>query len=81
VEAALVNGAAVVAVASGTTPAARLSAAGADVVLDDLTDTARVLAAISEASAAAVAPLTAPRAGFTAGWPNSWDPDMIWRGG
>jgi phosphoglycolate phosphatase len=53
VEAALVNGAAVVAVASGSTPAARLSAAGADIVLDDLTDTERVLAAINEASAAA----------------------------
>lgn len=53
VEAALTHGAAVVAVASGTTPAADLRDAGAQVVLDDLADTARVLAAITEASAVA----------------------------
>lgn len=52
VEAALTHGAAVVAVASGTTTAADLRAAGAQVVLDDLADTARMLAAIEEASAA-----------------------------
>lgn len=55
VEAALVNGAAAVAVASGTTPVAQLRAAGAHVVLDDLTDTERVLAAVDEACAAAAA--------------------------
>ena len=53
VEAALTHGAAVVAVASGTTAAADLRAAGAQVVLDDLADTARMLAAIEEASAVA----------------------------
>lgn len=52
VEAALAHGAAVVAVASGTTSSDDLRAAGAEVVLDDLADTARVLAAIVEASAA-----------------------------
>ncbi|BCB88661.1 haloacid dehalogenase [Phytohabitans suffuscus] len=55
VEAALVNGAAVVAVATGTTSAARLRAAGADIVLDDLADTERVLDAVNEAAAAAAA--------------------------
>jgi phosphoglycolate phosphatase-like HAD superfamily hydrolase len=53
VKAALAHGAAMVAVASGTTPAADLRDAGADVVLDDLADTARVLKAIGEATAAA----------------------------
>ena len=52
VDAALTHGAAVVAVASGTTPPADLRAAGAEVVLDDLADTGRVLAAIGEAAAA-----------------------------
>lgn len=52
VEAALTHGAAVVAVASGTTSPEALRAAGAEVVLDDLADTARVLAAIAEAAAA-----------------------------
>jgi phosphoglycolate phosphatase-like HAD superfamily hydrolase len=52
VKAALAHGAAIVAVASGTTPAAALREAGAVVVLDDLADTERVLAAIAEASAA-----------------------------
>jgi phosphoglycolate phosphatase-like HAD superfamily hydrolase len=52
VQAALAHGTAMVAVASGTTPAAELRAAGAVVVLDDLADTERVLAAIGEASAA-----------------------------
>ncbi|MFD0633009.1 HAD family hydrolase [Catenulispora yoronensis] len=50
VEAALTHGAAVVAVASGTTPAADLRAAGAEIVLDDLADTGAVLAAIRDAS-------------------------------
>ncbi|NUP48128.1 MAG: HAD hydrolase-like protein, partial [Catenulispora sp.] len=50
VEAALTHGAAVVGVASGTTPAADLRAAGAEVVLDDLADTAAVLTAIRDAS-------------------------------
>lgn len=52
VEAGLAHGAAVVAVASGTTSAADLRAAGAAVVLDDLADTAAVLAAIRQAAAA-----------------------------
>lgn len=55
VKAALAHGAAMVAVASGTTSAADPRDAGADVVLDDLADTARVLEAIGKASAAAVA--------------------------
>lgn len=50
VQAALTHGAAVVGVASGTTPAEALRAAGAEVVLDDLADTARVLAAIEQAT-------------------------------
>jgi phosphoglycolate phosphatase-like HAD superfamily hydrolase len=53
VQAALTHGAAVVAVASGTTTAADLRAAGAQVVLDDLADTARMLAGIEQASAVA----------------------------
>ncbi|MBS2551342.1 haloacid dehalogenase-like hydrolase [Catenulispora sp. NL8] len=53
VEAALAHDAAVVAVASGTTSGADLRAAGAKVVLDDLTDTGRVIAAIGQASAIA----------------------------
>jgi phosphoglycolate phosphatase len=53
VEAALTHGAAVVAVASGTTAASDLRAAGAQVVLDDLADTAGMLAAINEAAAVA----------------------------
>jgi phosphoglycolate phosphatase len=59
VEAALTHDAAVVAVASGTTPAADLRGAGAKVVLDDLADTGRVLAAIGEASAVAAEKLRA----------------------
>jgi phosphoglycolate phosphatase len=47
VEAALATGARVVAVATGSYPAADLTAAGAEVVLPDLTDTARVLAAVT----------------------------------
>jgi phosphoglycolate phosphatase-like HAD superfamily hydrolase len=47
VEAALAAGARVVAVATGSYPAADLAAAGADVILPDLTDTARVLAAVT----------------------------------
>jgi phosphoglycolate phosphatase-like HAD superfamily hydrolase len=47
VEAALAAGARVVAVATGSYPAADLAAAGAHVVLPDLTDTAEVLAAVT----------------------------------
>ena len=47
VEAALVTGARVVAVATGSYPAADLAAAGAPVVLPDLTDTAGVVAAVT----------------------------------
>ena len=46
VEAALVSGARMVGVATGSYPAAELAAAGAGVVLPDLTDTALVLAAV-----------------------------------
>jgi phosphoglycolate phosphatase-like HAD superfamily hydrolase len=46
VEAALVTGARAVAVATGYFSVAELTAAGAHVVLPDLTDTGRVLAAI-----------------------------------
>jgi phosphoglycolate phosphatase len=49
VEAALATGARAVAVATGSYPAADLAAAGAHVVLPDLTDTARVLAAVTSA--------------------------------
>ena len=45
-EAALATGARVVAVATGSYPAADLAAAGAHVVLPDLTDTGAVLAAV-----------------------------------
>ena len=47
VEAALATGARAVAVATGSYPAADLAAAGAHVVLPDLTDTAEVLAAVT----------------------------------
>jgi phosphoglycolate phosphatase-like HAD superfamily hydrolase len=47
VEAALATGARAVAVATGSYPAADLTAAGAHVVLPDLTDTARVVAAVT----------------------------------
>jgi phosphoglycolate phosphatase len=47
VEAALATGARVVAVATGSYPAASLVAAGADVVLPDLTDAARLVAAVT----------------------------------
>jgi phosphoglycolate phosphatase len=47
VAAALATGARVVAVATGSYTAAELAAAGAGVVLPDLTDTARVLAAVT----------------------------------
>ena len=47
VEAALATGARAVAVATGTYSAAELTAAGAHVVLPDLTDTARVLTAVT----------------------------------
>jgi phosphoglycolate phosphatase len=49
VAAALATGARVVAVATGSYTAAELTAAGAEVVLPDLTDTARVLAAVTRA--------------------------------
>jgi phosphoglycolate phosphatase-like HAD superfamily hydrolase len=49
VEAALATGARVVAVATGSYDAAELAAAGAHVVLPDLTDTARVVAAVTAA--------------------------------
>jgi phosphoglycolate phosphatase-like HAD superfamily hydrolase len=47
VEAALATGARAVAIATGSYSAAELAAAGAHVVLADLTDTARVLAVVS----------------------------------
>jgi phosphoglycolate phosphatase len=47
VEAALAAGARAVAVATGSYPAADLAAAGAHMVLPDLTDTARVVAAVT----------------------------------
>jgi len=47
VEAALATGARAVAVATGSYPAADLTAAGAHLVLPDLTDTARVVAAVT----------------------------------
>lgn len=46
VEAAVVNGARCVAVATGSFTADQLGAAGADIVLDDLSDTARAISAI-----------------------------------
>ena len=49
VEAALATGARAVAIATGSYSAAELAAAGAHVVLADLTDTARVLAAVTGA--------------------------------
>src|SRR4051794_25375137 len=48
VEAALAHNAAIVAVASGTTSAESLRAAGAEVVLSDLADTTAVLTAIQD---------------------------------
>ena len=51
VEAALVTGARVVAVATGSYGADELASAGAHVVLPDLTDTSRVLAAVTGALA------------------------------
>jgi phosphoglycolate phosphatase len=47
VEAGVRNGAFVVAVASGKSSAAELERAGADVVLEDLTDTARIVALVT----------------------------------
>jgi phosphoglycolate phosphatase len=47
VEAALATGARAVGVATGGPAAAELAAAGADVVLPDLTDTAAAVAAIT----------------------------------
>jgi phosphoglycolate phosphatase len=51
VEAAAAHGAGIVGVATGTTSAAALRGAGARTVLDDLTDTSRVLAAVHDALA------------------------------
>ena len=56
-EAALATGARAVAVATGSFPAADLAAAGAHVVLPDLTDTTRVVAAVT---GALFVPLLAP---------------------
>ena len=53
VAAALATGARVVAIATGSYSAAELAAAGAHVVLADLTDTARVLAAVTGQEGAA----------------------------
>ena len=53
VEAALATGARAVAIATGSYSAAELAAAGAHVVLADLTDTARVLAAVTGQEGAA----------------------------
>lgn len=47
VEAARIGGARMIAIASGRSTAAELTAAGADVVLDDLTDTRALLAALN----------------------------------
>jgi phosphoglycolate phosphatase len=63
VEAALATGARVVAVATGSYPAAELTAAGADVVLPDLTDTAGVLAAVTGAGRAGAAGRAGQRSG------------------
>ena len=52
VAAALVTEARVVAVATGSYPAADLAAAGAHVVLPDLADTARVVTAVTSAAPA-----------------------------
>ena len=54
VAAALATGARAVAVATGSYPAADLAAAGAHVVLPDLTDTARVVAAVTAGRAGGV---------------------------
>jgi phosphoglycolate phosphatase-like HAD superfamily hydrolase len=51
VEAAAINGARCVAVATGSFTADQLTGAGADIVLADLTDTARVVSAILNGSA------------------------------
>jgi phosphoglycolate phosphatase len=55
VEAALATGARVVGVATGSYPAADLAAAGAEVVLPDLADTALVLAAVMAGAGPAAA--------------------------
>ncbi len=55
VQAALANGVGIVAVASGTTPATRLREAGADIVLANLADTERLLAAVHRAVRTAAA--------------------------
>jgi phosphoglycolate phosphatase len=64
VAAALATGARVVGVATGSPAAAELAAAGADVVLPDLTDTAAVIAAVTgPAPPIPPAPPTPPPAG------------------
>lgn len=61
VEAALTVGARAVAVATGTTPAHELAAAGATVVLDDLTDTKAVVEAVLGSIRPARSPIPWPR--------------------
>jgi len=55
VEAALATGARVVAVATGSYPVAELAAAGAEVILPDLTDTGQVVAAVTRGGPAGAA--------------------------
>jgi len=68
VEAALATGSRVVAVATGSYSAAELAAAGADVILADLTDTARVLAAVT-GTVTGSGTATGPRSSGSAGCP------------
>ena len=68
VEAALATGSRVVAVATGSYSAAELAAAGADVILADLTDTARVLAAVT-GTVTGSGTATGPRSTGSAGCP------------
>ena len=84
VEAALATGARAVAVATGSYSAAELAAAGAHVVLPDLTDTARVLAAVTGAGGRhrpgrAGTGRTASRADAAAGRPGLVGPDRAAR--
>ena len=68
VEAALATGARAVAIATGSYSAAELAAAGADVILADLTDTARVLAAVT-GTVTGSGTATGPRSSGSAGCP------------
>ena len=68
VKAALATGSRVVAVATGSYSAAELAAAGADVILADLTDTARVLAAVT-GTVTGSGTATGPRSSGSAGCP------------